>query len=207
MRVLSPKGKFVNPVEISGLACICWAWVTWQHTCSTTGFRCLFLRLLADFWSLFCDERIAAAHASYLLNCGGNPFCVPWFQEVVLLKLLAKFCPRTNCATSHSSSGLSLYCGMTSSSWVTDRHRLPGCTVWLSTCPPRADGVPVAAQRLCPRGCQEGILHRETSIQGRKLYCSCCYLNYLPHHSREICPAFALLLPSAVSGMQNSPED
>lgn len=87
MRVLSPKGKFVNPVEISGLACICWAWVTWQHTCSTTGFRCLFLRLLADLWSLFCDERIAAAHASYLLNCGGNPFCVPWFQEVVLLKL------------------------------------------------------------------------------------------------------------------------
>lgn len=75
MRVLSSRGKFVNPMEIPGLACICWAWVTWQHTYSTTGFICLSARLLADSWSPLCDEMIAAARASYLLNCGGIFVC------------------------------------------------------------------------------------------------------------------------------------
>lgn len=134
MIVLSSQGDTVNP----GLAGMCWAQVTWQHPYSTAGSVCPCPGALAAVWSPFSHhEAIAAAPAAVLqltrvslhdpLSCSSAVEEINFVCSGVAGGGAPRLCLRTGSAVIDSS--LSLSCGLTGSSRVTDVHRLPHCRI------------------------------------------------------------------------------
>lgn len=126
-----------------------------------------------------CSPVIAAAPTSYfaansgiftrsavtLLNCGGDKFCLPRYQEVVVSKWLTRLSPRTNSAILDNS--LSLFCGLTRRSLVTVVHHLPYCMIWRFACPPCGNSVKTWQHRICVLGAlRKEDCEGETSVQG-----------------------------------------
>lgn len=179
MIVLSSKGKIVNPAKMPGLAWICWAQVMWQPSYSTTGSVCPSPGGLVSLGSLSsCHETIAAAPASYfavnsgifklsvlvLLRCGGDNYCVPRCQEVVVAQggvpgqILPSCTAAFPCLVAWHAAVMWQMC-------ITCLIARSG----FSHVPLHTNSVKRGSAEPCPRGSQDGELQGETSIQG-----SCC---------------------------------